>query len=465
VNLPSPPIDFQSVLITVALTLALGCSFVVLLAVRQKRNLQVAGEALERLGKVVRNKELENVKLATQLEQRSVQLKDQQVSLQQFRGIKESYIEVQARLREKNEQLHARELLLKDTRNSLLKEFELAAARLLESKQESFTRDSQRNIEAVLSPFKQQLQSFHQHVDDLYSKENAQRHQLIGQIGELQKHARRISEDANNLASALKGDNKVQGQWGEMILERLLEQSGLVKGREYDTQNTYKGDEGKQYRPDAIVHLPEQKDIIVDSKVALVEYERYSLAHDAEQRTLHLKAHVEAIRTHVKSLSAKRYEQLQGIRTLNFVFMFIPIEAAYITAIQHSPMIFKEAQDKNILLVSPSSLMVALRTVETMWRYEKQNANAETIASSAGKLYDQFVLVISALEEVGSYIDKAGQSHERVFKRLTEGRGNLLKRMEDLKKLGAKSSRSLPTMTKARADAYEKEIEFGDDNE
>ncbi len=389
------------------------------------------------------------------LSQKSLQLNEAREQIQALSQIKERHIELQARFDEKEAQLQSQAQLLDESKKTLLREFELAANKLFESKQQSFSQTSKQGLETVLSPFKQQLKDFNKQVEDVYHKENTQRNQLIGQIGELQKQTKQISEDANNLASALKGDNKVQGQWGEIILERLLEQSGLEKGREYDTQNTYKNEDGKNFRPDVIIHLPEEKDIVVDSKVALVEYERYVNEGNEERKAASLKAHVESVRTHMKGLSLKKYEQLEGIKTLDFVFMFVPVEAAYVTAVQSSPDLFQEAYDKNIMLVSPSSLMVALRTVETMWRYEKQNANAEKIATSAGKLYDQFVLVVNAMEDVGGYISKANDSYDTVLNRLSRGRGNVLKRIDDLKKLGAKAAKSMPKRMQDRLDSDE----------
>ncbi|MFL0809453.1 MAG: DNA recombination protein RmuC [Agarilytica sp.] len=408
---------------------------------------QAAAEQTER------RYERELTRLETLVEEKTNQQQQQELQLESLNKTKEEHLQLQARFEEKEKQLQSKEALLEESKRSLLKEFELAAGKLFDSKQQSFSQQSIQGLETVLNPFKQQLQNFNKQVEEVYHKENTQRNQLIGQIGELQKQTQKISADANNLASALKGDNKVQGQWGEIVLERLLEQSGLEKGREYDTQLGFKSDTGQQYRPDVVIHLPEEKDIVVDSKASLVEYERYASAQDESDRAQALKGHIDSIKTHIKGLSLKKYEQLEGIKTLDFVFMFVPIEAAYVIAVQSEPGLFKEAYDKNIMIVSPSSLMVALRTVETMWRYEKQNKNAEKIATSAGRLYDQFVLVMTALEEVGSYINKAGESYDTVFNRLSSGRGNILKRIDDIKKLGAKASKQLPKETQKRLDA------------
>lgn len=365
---------------------------------------------------------------------------------------------LQARTQEqKNSQL-AEKQALEDTRQLLFREFELAAKKLFESGQEKLSSTGKQNLENVLKPFREQLDTFNKRVEDIYHKENTQRNQLVGQIAALQKQAQAISAEANNLASALKGENKTQGGWGEIILERLLEQSGLVKGREYETQNTYKNEVGKNLRPDVVVHLPDNKDIVIDSKVSLTHFESWSNTEDKDERERALKAHVDSIRTHIKGLSFKNYEQLEGVRTLDFVFLFMPIESAYVIAMQHSPGLFKEAYEKNIVLVSPSSLMVALRTVETIWRYDKQNKNAEAIAESAGKLYDQFARFVESLDEVGRYIDKAGEAFDQSKKRLSTGKGNLFRRVEVLRELGAKASKKLAS------DSHSDE-ELSDDND
>lgn len=397
-------------------------------------------------------KDAELIRLQFTVEQNQLRAEEYRAQIVELTKIKEEYIEIKARFKEKERQAQAQDKLITEAKEGLLKEFELAAGKLFDAKQQNFQQASKLNLENVLNPFRQQLQHFHKQVEDVYYKESTQRNQLIGQIGELQKQAKKISEDANNLAHALKGDNKAQGQWGEIILERLLEQSGLMKGREYEIQGSYKNEEGKILRPDVLVHLPEKKDIVIDSKVALVHYERFVSEDDPLKKLQFLKAHVDAIRTHIKALSLKRYERLEGIQTLDFVFMFIPIEAAYVSAIQDCPTLFKEAHDKNIMLASPSSLMVALRTVEAIWRIEKQNKNTEKIADSAGKLYDQFVLVVTALEDLGVHLKRADDSYELVFNRLTSGRGNVLKRIERLKHLGAKASKTLPKSTRARLD-------------
>jgi DNA recombination protein RmuC len=246
------------------------------------------------------------------------------------------------------------------------------------------------------------------------------------------------------LANALRGDNKAQGNWGEFVLEKLLEDSGLTNGREYDTQVALKDDNGKRRNPDVIVHLPEGRDIVIDAKVSLVDYERYFHAEDEETKAQCLRQHLSSLRAHVKGLSGKDYESLEGVNSLDFVLIFVPVEAAFMVALDHDPEMMRDAYDRGIILVSPSTLMVTLRTIKNLWRYADQNRNAQLIADKAGALYDQFVLYVEALDDVGKHLDKSKDAWDTARKRLTGGRGNLVRRTEELKKLGAKTKKSLP---------------------
>ncbi|MBX2857654.1 MAG: DNA recombination protein RmuC [Cellvibrionaceae bacterium] len=350
-----------------------------------------------------------------------------------------------ARSVEKEASLEKEKALIQRAKEQLLKDFEISANKLYEKNQRHFFHTSKTSIESVVSPFKSQLQAFNRRVEDMVQKESNQRVLLAGQIVELQKQAHHLSSEANSLATALKNDNKLQGSWGEIILERVLEQSGLVQGREYHTQKTYVSNNGKKQRPDVIIHLPEGKDIIIDSKVSLVAYERYSSAVDRGEQEKFLSDHVDSVRAHVKSLSLKKYESLPDVRTLDFVLLFIPIETAYLAALQGNSELFMDAYRRSIVIVSPSSLMVALKTIETLWRQQKQNVNAEKIAVSAGALYDQFVLLVEAFDEIESALRKADDVYGKARKRLVDGRGNVLHKVEQLRMLGAKTTRQLAT--------------------
>lgn len=328
------------------------------------------------------------------------------------------------------------------------KDFETLSTKIFEESRKKFEDDSKKTLDITLDPLKKEIEGFRKRVEETHKEEIAGRSRLEGQIQEMQKQARQIGKDAIQLASALKGENKSQGDWGEMILERLLEDSGLEKGREYHTQNSYKDEDGKDKRPDVIIRLPDNKDIVVDAKVSLKAYESYFNAEKDEQRDAALKDHLSSLRSHFTGLSKKEYEKLDEIKTLDFVFMFIPIEPAYTLALQADKELFQQAYDKGVVIVSPTTLMATLRTVSNIWRYEKQNLNAQEIADTAGGLYDQFTLLIESMDELGRKIDSTQNSYEQARKRLSEGRGNVIRRVENLKKLGAKSRKNMPESVK-----------------
>ena len=327
--------------------------------------------------------------------------------------------------------------LLKQARENLTQEFENLANRIFDAKQEKFSQESKLALSTTIDPLRQEITGFRKQVEDAYHKENAERNKLMGQVVELQKQAQRVGEDAVLLANALKGDSKFQGNWGEVVLERLLEQSGLTKGREYETQVSLKDGDGQRRHPDVIIHLPDQRDIVIDAKVSLTDSE-------PAEKQLFLKQHLSSIRAHISGLSRKAYEDLVGINTLDFVLIFVPIEAAFMVALEQDHTLFRDAYDKGIILVSPSTLLATLRTIHNIWRYEDQNRNAEKIATDAGKLYDQLVLVVDSLDELGRHLDKSQEAWHQTRKRLVEGRGNLVKKFEDIKKLGARAKREIP---------------------
>ena len=333
--------------------------------------------------------------------------------------------------------------LVQEAKVSLGQEFENLANRIFDDKQTKFSEHSKQVLETSLSPLRRDLGDFRKQVSSAYDKENADRNRLAGQISELQKQTMKVSSDAASLANALKGDNKQQGNWGEFVLEKLLEDSGLSKGREYETQVALKDEEGKRRNPDVIIHLPEGRDIIIDAKVSLIDYERYFHAEEGESRNQSLNQHLNSLRTHIKGLSVKNYEKLENVNSLDFVLIFIPVESAFMLALDNDPDIMREAYDRGIILVSPSTLMVTLRTIKNLWRYADQNINAQQIAEKAGGLYDLFVLHVEALEDIGKHLDKSKDAYDTAFKRLSTGRGNLVKRSEELKTLGAKTKKAL----------------------
>ena len=364
--------------------------------------------------------------------------KDEQLS-----ALEKNATELQTRLEQERKHFAEQLVLLQNAKADLAKEFENLANKIFENKQQQFSANSKTLLDNTLDPLKLQLNEFRKKVEDVYEKENAERNRLAGQVQELQKQAQKIGEDAVNLAQALKGNTKAQGNWGEVVLERLLEESGLQKGREYDTQVNFTGNDGSRLMPDVVVHLPENKDIVIDAKCSLVNYEKYCNSEDEFERKQHLAAHINSVRNHIKGLSIKDYEKIDGIKALDFVFIFIPIEAAFMLALQHEPALYREAYDRHIVLVSPTTLLATLRTVENIWRYEKQNKNAERIARDAGALHDQFVLLLESLDAIGNAINKTQEAYTKARERLQTGRGNLVKRVDDIRRLGAKTKRSI----------------------
>jgi len=351
---------------------------------------------------------------------------------------------LEQRLIGQQNQYEAQLKLLQDAKQTLGQEFENLANRIFDDKQAKFSLQNKEALEVTLSPLRRDIGDFRKQVESAYDKENADRNKLAGQISELQKQTLQISADAVSLANALRGDNKAQGNWGEFVLEKLLEDSGLTNGREYDTQVALKDDTGKRRNPDVIVHLPEGRDIVIDAKVSLVDYERYFHAENEETKAQCLRQHLASLRAHIKGLSGKDYESLEGVNSLDFVLIFVPVEAAFVLALDHDPEMMRDAYDRGIILVSPTTLMVTLRTIKNLWRYADQNRNAQLIADKSGALYDQFVMYIEALDDVGRHLDKSKDAWDTARKRLTSGRGNLVRRTEELKKLGAKTKKSLP---------------------
>ncbi len=347
--------------------------------------------------------------------------------------------------REQEQKSSAEKLkLLEQAKNDLSKEFENLANRIFDEKSEKFTKLNKSAVDLTVNPLREQIKEFKERVEFVYDKESKDRQSLLSEIGHLKNLNNQISQDAVNLTKALKGESKTQGNWGEVILEKVLEESGLRKGHEYQAQSSFTDDDGRRKSPDVIVHLPDEKDIVIDSKVSLTDYERYCSEDDENLRKAHLKAHVASIKTHVKQLSVKGYEQLEGVKTLDFVLLFIPIEAAFLSAFEQDPELFRNAYESNIIVVSPTTLLATLRTIQSIWRYERQSKNAEEIASQAGKLYDQIALLSSSMLDVGKHLDNAHKAHDKAINQLSSGRGNLLGRAEKLEKLGAKTKKSLP---------------------
>ncbi len=346
---------------------------------------------------------------------------------------------------------------LQQARQQLSQDFEVLANRIFDDKTERFNKHSKTTLDTALSPLREQLTDFKKKVEDVYDKESKERVSLVAELAQLKELNKQMSTDALKLTNALKGDNKTQGNWGEVILERVLEESGLHKGREYETQVSLKSEQGVS-RPDVIIRLPENKDIVIDSKVSLLHYERYCSSDNEVERRQFLKEHAASVREHIKGLSVKNYENLQGLRTLDFVFIFIPIESAFMAAFEHDQTMFRDAYEKNIIVVGPTTLLATLRTVQSIWRYERQNKNAEEIARQAGAMHDKFVAFINDLEKISEHLEKASQAHGSALNKLATGRGNLVNSTLRLEKLGAKVKKSIPDSVRDCSDADEEDV-------
>jgi DNA recombination protein RmuC len=297
----------------------------------------------------------------------------------------------------------------------------------------------------LLGPLGDKIRDFQKKVEDVYDKESKQRFSLENEIKTLRDLNTRIGQDAINLTNALKGQSKTQGAWGEVILERVLEMSGLVKGREYEIQVTLTSEEGKRSCPDVIVYLPEKRHLVIDSKVNLLAYERYCTLADGPERDAELKRNIAAFRKHIGELDQKRYQDHYKLNSLDFVLMFVPIEGAFMVAVQDDANLFNQAFEKNLVIVSPSTLLATMRTISNLWRQEYQSRNAIKIAKQAGRLYDKFAGFINDLQDIGSKLQAAQAAYDAAHNKLTSGRGNIVSRIENLRLLGARAKKALPS--------------------
>ncbi len=351
--------------------------------------------------------------------------------------------ELEVRLSSEREMSEQKSQLFSQAREQLKQDFHHLANQIFEDKSANFKRDSRESMASILNPLREQLGDFKRKVEDVYDKETRDRQALYQQIDHLKQLNQQMSQDTINLTQALKGDSKVQGNWGEVILERVLEESGLRKGHEYETQVSLT-QEGKRYQPDVIVRLPDEKDMIIDAKVSLTGYERYCSGNDAKGREQFLIEHVQSVRNHIRGLSQKSYEKLENIRTLDFVLLFIPVEGAFMLALEHDQSLFRYAFQRNIILVSPTTLLVTLRTVQNIWRFEHQNQNAQAIANRGAELYDKFVNFVESMDDLGKHLDRAQSAYDESYKRLSSGKGNLVNQAVALTKLGVNGKKQLP---------------------
>ncbi|MHC9247203.1 DNA recombination protein RmuC [Aeromonas jandaei] len=375
-------------------------------------------------------------------------------------------IKLTARLKDaeatlRSERLAAAEKLQlqQEAEQRLSQQFENLANRIFEQNSGNFRELNQNSLDLLLTPLKEQLEGFRRQVGETHAQETAQRHSLKFELERLAELNARMTEEAAALTRALKGDSKQQGNWGEVVLARILSECGLREGHEYHTQVNIEVEKGKRYQPDVIVHLPQEKDIIIDAKVSLTAYERWYNAEDELEKAVALKEHVASVRNHIRELGRKDYQQLPGVRTLDYVLMFVAVEPAFLTAMEADPSLVRYGLDNNILLVSPTNLMVALRTIENLWRYERQNQNARQIAERAGRLYEKLRLFVEEMQQMGGSLHKAQESYDKAMGRLVNGRGNLIAQVERFRELGVEVTKSLPEPLVERALERDKERE------
>ena len=342
--------------------------------------------------------------------------------------------------------------LLEEAREELRLQFASIAQEIFEHKSATFTSQSKERLEAMLKPFHLQLDALQGEIRQTYLNDTRERASLKKELNQLRELNKQLGEEATNLTRALKGDKKLQGNWGELVLERVLEQSGLRRDVEYTTQAGYRDADNRLYKPDVVIHLPDDKDIIIDAKVSLVAWERYCAAEEEQQRVKAQNELVSAIRSHIQTLGTKRYEELQGITSLDFILMFMPIEAAFATAVTADDTLLTEAFGARIVVVTPTTLLATLRTVESLWRYEHQSKNAREIARRAGALYDKFRGFVEDMERLGKQLDTCRQSWDGAMNKLSTGRGNLISQAQQLTELGVQVKKELPKSVTEKSD-------------
>ncbi len=387
--------------------------------------------------------------------------KDLGESKEQLTRLKTTEAELKTLLYQEKKQSEEKLEFVRQSEAQLSQRFENLANKILEENTKKFTQQNQLNLQGLLTPLRDQLGEFKTKVEDIHLHDSKDRATLREELSNLRLQTQKINEEAINLTKALKGDKKVQGNWGEMVLERVLEQSGLRQGKEYEIQRGYRDEQNQLFKPDVIVRLPENKDIVIDSKVSLLAYDAYSSSDNEDQQAVALKQHIDSVRKHIQELSAKDYSSLKGLRSLDFVLLFMPIEAAFMVAFQCDEQLFSDAFEHKIIVVTPSTLLATLRTIENIWRYERQNENARIIAGKAGAIHDKFCGFVQDMEKIGVQIDTLHRTYEGAMGKLSTGKGNLIRQANSLVELGAKTRKSLPRTLLSNTDD---EISKNDDN-
>lgn len=379
--------------------------------------------------------------LKTEIERLRIEVAEKERSLLELSGLASArdteIVNLRQRLAEEREGIEKMQERMKI-------DFKVLAGELLEEKSKKFTEQNRENLDELLKPFSENLKDFRRKVEETHMEGEKSRFSLFNKIKDLEELNRRISDEATALTRALKGESKTRGNWGEMILESILEKSGLQKEREYFVQSSFTTEDGRRLQPDIVVRYPGDRNIVIDSKVSLIAYEEYYSTDDQTERERFLRAHLLAVKNHINELAAKDYQGLYKINTLDFVMMFMPVEPSYVLALQADQGIWSYAYDRRILLISPTNLIAALKMIESMWRQEYQNRNVLEIATQGGALYDDFVMLAERLVKLGKKLDEARDQYDETFKKLSTGKGNLISRVSKLKLLGVKAKKSLP---------------------
>ena len=398
------------------------------------------GKGAEAVLSVQEARDADRQDLGRQLSAREQQIQELQRELTGINGLLATERQRNEGLAEK---LETQKADLQTLNERMTSEFKLIASTLMEEKGKQLTDRQEGTLKLLLDPFKDRIKEFQEQVRLAYDKEGKERFLLKSEVAKLVEQNQRLSQDADNLTKALKGDHQSQGAWGEMILDKLLESSGLMKGQEYSMQESTTQADGTRLRPDAVVMLPDDKHLIIDSKVSLLHYEQYCAAIDEAERARFLRQHVESMRTHAKGLGEKNYTKLYSVQSVDFVVMFVPIEPAFLLALRERPEIFQEAYDRQVVMVTHSTLMATLRTVHGLWKNERIARNHIEIAERAGMLYEKFVGFTEDLGRIGKHVNDARDSYEKALGKLSEGNGNLVRQIEILKDLGAKTNKSI----------------------
>ncbi len=370
---------------------------------------------------------------------------------QSFLNLTSQYSSKETELKNLNQRLQEQKQEMLEIGEKFNTEFRNLANEILEEKSKKFTEQNKTNLDQILKPLGEKIKDFEKKVEETYDKESQQRFSLKEEVKRLAELNQQVSKETSSLTKALKGESKTQGNWGEVILESILERTGLRKGYEYTVQDSFTTDSNQRYQSDVIVHYPGERSIIIDSKVTLTAYDSYTAAETEEEKQAALKAHLISVKNHINDLASKNYQDIAGIKTLDFIVMFMPVEPAYLLAVQNEPQLWTYAYEKRILLISPTNLIAVLKMIESLWKQEYQNRNVLEIARQGGELYDKFVGLIDDLIDMGTKLKQTHKSYEASMNKLSSGKGNLVGKVQKLRELGVKAKKTLPESMLKRA--------------